>query len=101
MSKNIDLAFAKTFTQKLLKVFVKHGAFIAILTVLVAYLFVVWQISKLASAEPTPEQQSAALAATNIPKVSSKDIEAIQSLEQSSTQIHSLFDAARNNPFQE
>ncbi len=101
MSKNLDLAFAKTFSEKLLKIFIKHAAFIAILTVLVAYLFVVWRISKLASAEPTPEQQSAALAASNIPKVSGKDIEAIQSLEQNNTQIHSLFDAARNNPFQE
>jgi hypothetical protein len=92
----------KSIQRKLNKIFSaerRHGAFIGIIIVLLAYLFMVWKISTLAVAEPTPEQS--ALAETQIPKIDKKAIDQIQSLEKSNTEIRSLFDEARNNPFQE
>lgn len=75
--------------------------FIAIMAVLLVYVFAVWKISQLVAAEPTPEALDAALSETSIPKVNSQAIKQIQSLEESSKEVKSLFDKARNNPFQE
>jgi hypothetical protein len=101
MSKDIDLKAIKPMLKKSWQKVSAHLSFIVIIVVLLAYVFMVFNISKLATAEPSPEDQDLAITATNIPKVNKKAIEQIQSLEQTNTQIHSLFDQARNNPFQE
>lgn len=100
MSKklNFDLKTLQAKTKKLLPVLAKHASFIIILTVLITYLFVVWRISQLAGAEPPATDDTATSA---IPKVDKNAINQIQALEQSNTQVRSLFDSARKNPFQE
>lgn len=100
-SANLDLKQIKPLFNKVSKKLSGRMVFLAIVTVLLAYIFAVWQISSLTAAEPTPEELDAALAETNIPKVNKEAVEQIQSLEESSSQIKSLFDKARNNPFQE
>jgi hypothetical protein len=60
---------------------------------------VVWQISKFSTAEPSASAEAAV--ATQIPKIDQKAINQIQALEQSNTEVRSLFNSARNNPFQE
>jgi hypothetical protein len=101
--KNLDLdpkkilAKAKKYWQK----FATHLPFVAVMLVLLVYLFVVWQIRGLVAAEPSAEAESAALSSTNIPKIDKKAIDEIQSLEQNSPQVRALFNEARNNPFQE
>lgn len=85
--------------RKLAQTAAKHSSFVAIMIVLLAYLVVVWKISSLATAEPSDTDVSAA--ASSIPKVDKKAVQQIQALEQNNTQVHSLFNQARNNPFQE
>jgi len=87
----------KKFWQKL----VGHFSFIVIIVVLLVYMLVVWQIRGLVTAEPSPEDESLALTSTNIPKIDKDAIKQIQSLEQNSPQVRTLFDEARNNPFHE
>jgi predicted PurR-regulated permease PerM len=101
MSKNIDLKSVKlkTLLQKYSKRFSKHIIFGAIFVVLIAYLVVVLRISVLAKAEPGPDQQDTIT--SSIPKIDKNAVNQIQNLEQNNTQIHSLFEQARNNPFQE
>ncbi|PJE65120.1 hypothetical protein COU91_03325 [Candidatus Saccharibacteria bacterium CG10_big_fil_rev_8_21_14_0_10_47_8] len=101
MSKKIELTSLKPRLKKYWQKFSAHAAFVVIMIILLVYVLVVWQISKLAATEPSVEAEDAAQAATNIPKVNRDAIGQIQSLEQSNTDIHSLFDQARNNPFQE
>lgn len=100
MSKNIsfDLKTLQVKSKILLPVLAKHAVFVALMVVLIAYLFVVWRISQLAGAEP-PAADDTTMSA--IPKVDKNAINQIQALEQSNTQIHSLFDSARKNPFSE
>lgn len=99
MKSTLDLKSLKKQLQKFLKTESKHLVFLGIILVLLAYVYVVWNISKLAVAEPS--QSDSAVAETQIPKIDKKAINQIQSLEQNSKDIHSLFDSARNNPFQE
>lgn len=101
MSANIDLKSIKLkpLLDKFNKRFGRHAAFAVICVVLLAYVFVVLKISSLAKADPGPEQE--ATVQNSIPKIDKSAVDQIQSLEDSNTQIHSLFEQARNNPFQE
>lgn len=98
-NKDLKLPNFKVLLPKLYKKFGKHIAFTALLVVLLVYIFVVFRISRLANAEPTPDQTSNTAAL--IPKVNQNAINQIESLESNNTQIHTLFEQARNNPFQE
>lgn len=103
MSKDINFDL-KTILPKL-KVFEKksskHFSFVVILVVLFVYLIVVWHIKALVTAEPTPEAEDEALVTTKVPKIDQKAINQIQSLENNSPAVKSLFNNARNNPFHE
>jgi hypothetical protein len=102
MSTNISLNLKsiKPKLKKYMPLLNKHLVFAVTLVVLLAYLIVVWRISGLATAEPNSSDTSAEVS-TAIPKVDKKAVQQILTLEQSSTEIHSLFNSARNNPFQE
>lgn len=101
MNKGIKLKSVniQATVTKITKKYSKHTVFGAILIVLLVYIFVVFRINDLSKAEPSPDQTTNA--ANLIPKVNQKAINQIQSLEQNNTQVHSLFEQARNNPFQE
>ena len=101
MKKNLNLKSAnlKRTVTKFYKRYAKHIIFAALFSVLLIYLLVVFKISNLAKAEPGPSQE--VTVTTSIPKVDKKAVSQIQALEQNNTEIHSLFEAARNNPFQE
>jgi hypothetical protein len=98
---NIDLKSInlKPLLKKYLPKLSKHAIFTAIVAVLVVYLFVVFKINTLANANPGPDQEDTVTA--SIPKVDKNAVNQIQSLEQNNTDIHTLFESARNNPFQE
>lgn len=101
MSANIslDLKSIKPKAKKIFGMVLARATFITVLLVLAAYLVVVWHISSLATAEPPPEAEAAI--SGSIPKVNKKAVQQIQQLEESSSEVRSLFNEARNNPFQE
>lgn len=101
MSQDINLSQILPRLKKFYMLGLKHLTFIVIIVILLVYVFVVARISSLTSAEPTPEAEAAALAETNIPKVDKKAVEKIQALEQNSTELQSIFNEARRNPFLE
>lgn len=101
MSKQIDIKVYLAKIKKIQTALIKHVGFVATLIILFIYLFTIWRISNLATAEPTNSAENAALTTTNIPKVDKNAINQIQSLEKSNVQVQSLFNSARNNPFQE
>lgn len=98
-TKNIDIKVLRAQVKKVTDVVIKHAAFLTVMMVLAAYLVIVWKISNLASAEPTGVASQAA--SSSIPKIDKNAIKQIQALEQNNTQVHSLFNQARTNPFQE
>lgn len=101
MSKNIDLKSVNFLSpiKKFYSKYSRHAAFGAMILVLLIYVMVVLKINNLANAEPSSDQETAI--AGSIPKIDDKAIQQIQALEASNTQVHSLFEQARNNPFQE
>ncbi|HVO86664.1 MAG TPA: hypothetical protein VMT23_02960 [Candidatus Binatia bacterium] len=99
MKTDIDIKSIKLGLEAFAKKASRHISFAATITVLLAYILVVWQISKLSTAEPSHEAETNAQ--TQIPGVDQTAINQIKTLEQNNTQVHSLFESARNNPFQE
>lgn len=101
MKKDLDLKSInlRPALKKFSKRFGRHAAFGVVLLVLLVYLLIIFKISGLAKAEPDPSQEVDV--ATSIPKIDKNAVNQIQSLEQNNTDIHSLFESARNNPFQE
>src|SRR5437868_14385235 len=75
----------------------QHTVFGVVILVLLVYVFVVLKINTLANAEPGPDQENTVTA--SIPKIDGNAVNQIQSLENNNTEIHSLFEQARNNPF--
>jgi cell division protein FtsN len=103
MKKDLNFSF-KTILPKLRKLqkpLVAHQVFAVTLIILLAYVFVVWQISHLATAEPSAEAQSANTTTSGVPAIDKNAIKQILTLEQNNTSVHALFESARNNPFQE
>ena len=101
MSKQIDIKLYWAKLKKFRSLGLKHISFIAILLVLLMYLLTVWRISRLATAEPSNGAENTALSSTNIPRIDKNAAKQIEALEKSNVEVHSLFNAARNNPFSE
>jgi len=100
MNQDIKLSGLKQKISSYIPKVARHISFIALIIILLVYIFTVWRISQLASAEPSPEDESSAEVA-NTPKVDQKAINQVLQLENNSPQLHSLFNSARNNPFGE
>ncbi len=94
--KNI-LPILKSKSQGL----IRHGKFIFILVALSMSGFLVFQINRLTSMEPTPEQLTAQQELIKRPKIDQETINKIEQLEDQNIAVQSLFQAARDNPFQD
>jgi hypothetical protein len=101
MSKNLSLKSLNFMppVKKFYSKYSRHAAFGAIILVLLIYVMVVLKINNLANAEPSADQEN--VVTGSIPKIDSNAVKQIQNLENNNADIHSLFDQARNNPFQE
>jgi len=101
MNKDMNLKSINLKDQaaKLFKQYGKHIGFAAVIVVLLTYVYVVLKINSLSKAEPASSQTTTSQ--TVIPHVNQQAINRIQALENNSPQIHSIFEQARNNPFQE
>lgn len=65
------------------------------------YGFVVYRINVLSQSNPDPTDVTQQLQATRTPKVDPNVVSKIQQLQDNSVNVQSLFDQARNNPFNE
>ena len=103
MKKNLNFDFKTVLSRlrKLQKPLAAHQTFVITLVVLLAYVFVVWQISHLATAEPSAEAQSANNTTSGVPAIDKNAISQIQKLEQNNTALKAQIESARSNPFQE
>lgn len=100
-SKNLDLKQIIAKLKQLKRLLFVHLPFVITIAVLMVYLVLIWNIKNLIVAEPTLEAEQQTLAEAQIPKIDQRAINQIQSLENNSPAIRSLFDEARNNPFSE
>jgi hypothetical protein len=76
-----------------------YRAFAFFLFVAAFYGFIVWRINVYSNA--LPSQSETAARTTPQPHIDKDTVEKLQSLQDNSQSVQSLFDTARQNPFQE
>lgn len=79
----------------------QYFGFIVVLIILALFGFVVNQIRTYATAEPSEDAVIENLPAAGAVKIDNEDVEAIQKLESTNVDVETLFNEARDNPFQE
>lgn len=82
-----------------LRTAVGYKAFIFFLVVAAFYGFIVWRINVFSNAPASASEENAQTTAQ--PRIDPETVAKIQNLQDNSVNVQSLFDAARQNPFQE
>lgn len=79
----------------------KYSVAIFVVFVAVMYGFLLYRINTLNSVQPTPDQVAAKVQAAKVPHIDEKVVQQLQSLQDNSVSVQTLFNEARNNPFQQ
>src|SRR5262245_5671891 len=98
----------KLSIKALLGVFVKIGRRLSgyavplfLLLLVAVYGFVLYKISVLANVQPSDSDVTAQAKASAVPHVDSNAVKQLESLQDNSVSVQTLFNQARRNPFQE
>jgi hypothetical protein len=98
-SSNIDLNDLPALGRKALATLNVYRVFIFFLSVATLYGYIVWRINTFSNAPASTSEETAQTAAQ--PHIDPATVQKIESLKDNSVNVQSLFDSARNNPFQE
>jgi hypothetical protein len=97
----IDLKAIRPLARKALQSTLRYTGIMFFVLVAAVYGFVLFRINTLSSAQPTDSDISAQAKSTAIPKIDPKVVQQIQTLKDNSTNVQTLFEENRGNPFQE
>lgn len=98
---NLDLKTIVTKLAPAIGFMQKYGAFAVLISILGLYTFLVFDISRMSSAEPSEDAVEERLKTVQIPKLDETTLKKIKDLQDQNVQVKSLFDQARQNPFSE
>ncbi|HYF96986.1 MAG TPA: hypothetical protein VD947_03020 [Patescibacteria group bacterium] len=98
---NIDIKNIPTLLKSLLRPVLTHAKVIFILTIILLSGFLIFEINRLTAQEPTPEQITEQLEIIKRLKIDQDTINKIEQLEDQNIAVQSLFQTARDNPFQD
>jgi hypothetical protein len=85
----------------ILKQFRRYSFVLFLVFVALIYGFVLLRIDSLSNAQPSADAVSSQVQAANIPHIDPALVQQLQSLQDNSVSVKSLFNQARANPFQE
>lgn len=81
--------------------FARHRAFLFFVLLAVIYSYIIFSINDLSGVSPDQATLSQASSSTTQPHIDPKVVQKLQSLQDNSVNVQTLFDQARQNPFQE
>lgn len=96
---NIDLSSIGPSLRTLSRRIGAYKAFIFFLAVAALYGFILWRINVFSNAPADQSEEQAQTTAQ--PHIDPATVAKIKSLQDNSVSVQTLFDSARNNPFQE
>ncbi len=79
----------------------RYAVLAFLLFLLSVYGFLGWRIAYYSQREPDPTEVTAQMKTAGVPKVNPDAIRKIEQLKDNSVNVQTLFDQARENPFQE
>jgi len=78
----------------------RYGLVLFLVFVALIYGFVLLRINSLTNAQPSADAVSSQVKAARIPHIDQSVVQQLQSLQDNSVSVKSLFNQARDNPFQ-
>lgn len=94
--KNLAAPFKKLFAGAN-----KYRTFIFFILVTSLYGYIVWRINVLSTAPPSTADVATAKQNVPAPKIPESTVQKLQGLQDNSVRVQSIFNEARQNPFQE
>lgn len=94
----------KDLSAKLLPILHKAKKYTALaffLAIFGLYGFLMYRINVLTSMEPSEDAILEQMVKTRTPKIDQQAVDTMLQLEETNVEVKSIFDEARNNPFQE
>lgn len=102
MSTQITTDNLKGAALRLLRIANKYRGIIFFIVLSTLYGFIIWRINVLSTAPPTQADIKAAEeSAAATPKLDEASAKAINNLKDNSVRVQTVFESARNNPFNE
>ncbi len=102
MSKQLTTDSLKKSASQFLRVVNRYRSIIFFLVLASLYGFIIWRINVLSTAPPSEADiKSAEQTAVPSPKIDAASARAINNLKDNSVRVQTLFEDARNNPFNE
>lgn len=98
-SVNLSLNELTNKLSGVLELVKRYRLLLFFLLVASLYGFILFRISILANAEPSPEAVTSQVEAVQVPRIDEKVVQQLESLEDNSSGVRSLFNQARSNPF--
>lgn len=99
--KNFNLKQLLSKLSSLFKILQRYAVIVFIVVVVGVYGFLVMRINSLARTEPSDAAVTEKLQTVKRPKIDQSALDKIQRLQGQNVEVKSLFDHARDNPFQE
>lgn len=96
-----NLTFSRESLTHYLQTARKNAPLVFVVFLVAIYGFLAFRITQLLAEEPDQAAVSAELRSVGIPKVDEDVVDKMQKLEDNSVSVQTLFDDARDNPFQE
>ena len=97
----IDLKAIGPMARNAANATLRYTGIMFFVLVAAVYGFVLFRINTLSTAQPTNDDISAQTKTTAVPNIDPKVVQQIQALKDNSSNVQTLFEQARNNPFQE
>lgn len=99
--QQLDLKLLKAKIPQILKTLRRYRLLIFIVVLVSIYSFLVYRINVLNNQTPNQDDITAKLQKSQSPKIDQSVVDKIKRLQDNSVDVQSLFNQARNNPFQE
>lgn len=103
--KNNDINISlRTIIPQLIALSQKAGRYAAILFFLLVagvYSFVLFRINSLSNIQPTSENISSQEKTATVPNIDPRVVKQLETMKDNSVNVQTLFQQARDNPFQE
>lgn len=99
-SKKPDLKKITASLPKLGSQLRHYSLAIFLVSVGLTYLFILFQINSLSSAQPSADAISNQVKGAQPPKIDKQLVHQLESLQDNSVSVQTLFEEARSNPFQ-
>lgn len=100
-NSTIDLKTLGASATKLFGSVNKYRSFIFFLMLTSLYGYIVWRINVLSNAPPSSADVTTAQQNVSLSGIPESTVEKLQGLQDNSVRVQSLFNEARQNPFQE